>query len=144
MKTIITNSEKETLRLAKEIAAMLRGGDVLALKGDLGAGKTVLVKGIARALGIKKTVISPTFVIMMLYRAVTRPEAKIRRLCHIDAYRIGKNDLVSIGAPDYFARQDTVTIIEWADKVRTALPKKTRWVEISNMGKEKRRFKLKF
>lgn len=147
MKTVITKSEIETIKLAKEIAGKLKGGDLVALEGNLGAGKTVLVKGIARALGIKKTVQSPTFVIMMLYQVPAKAGKKankLKYLCHIDAYRIKEKDVLAIGAEDYFARPDTLTIIEWAGKIKKILPKKAKWITITAIGKEKRSFKLNF
>lgn len=146
MRTIVTNSEKETFKLGKEIAAELKGGDLAAIKGDLGAGKTVLAKGISLGLGIKETVKSPTFVIMMLYEIKSAKilKRKIKYVCHIDAYRINKKSLLAVGAQDYLRRQDTITIIEWAGKVKELLPKKTKWIEIKPAGQTKRKISLNF
>jgi len=95
----------------------LRGGEILALYGDLGAGKTALVQGIAAGLGIKATVNSPTFTIMKLYPA---KKGQIKRLCHIDAYRLSQGkELLEIGAGDYLGAADTVSTVEWAEKIET-------------------------
>ena len=108
---------------------------MLGLIGNLGAGKTIFTKGLALGLGIKKNIASPTFVLMKVYpvkshRAKILPKAKF--LVHIDAYRIkSAKDLIAIGADEYFKRLDTVTVIEWADKIKKILPKKTKFVNIS-------------
>jgi len=116
----ISNSQEETFVIGKELAATLQGGEILALSGDLGAGKTAFVQGLAVGLGVKDQVNSPTFAIMKLYRA---NRAKIKQLCHVDAYRLSSaSELSDIGISDYFNQSDTVTAIEWADKVKSVLP----------------------
>ena len=129
---ITTNSEKETFEFAKKYAKKLRGGEVIGLVGDLGAGKTVFAKGLAAGLGIKETITSPTFVIMKIYQIQNstcpsgRREFKIKNLAHIDAYRVKTpQDIIAIGANEYFNRSDAVTIIEWADKIKGIKPTKT-------------------
>ena len=138
MKKIITHSEKQTLNLGKKIAKKLlachaesaswqrrRSGEVLALNGELGSGKTVLIKGIAAGLGIKKHITSPTFVVMKLYK-IQNPKSEIQNLLHIDAYRLNSGqDLVNIGVKDWLAKPNTVTVIEWAERVKNILPKDT-------------------
>ncbi|MFA6146394.1 MAG: tRNA (adenosine(37)-N6)-threonylcarbamoyltransferase complex ATPase subunit type 1 TsaE [Patescibacteria group bacterium] len=119
MKKIITHSERQTISLGKKIAKKLVGGEVLALNGELGSGKTVLIKGIAAGLGIKKHVTSPTFVVMKIYSAKFK-------ICHIDAYRLSSGqDLINIGVKDWLAKPNTVTVIEWAERVKNILPKDT-------------------
>jgi len=122
---IITKSEKETFDFAKKYAQELKGGEVIGLIGDLGAGKTVFAKGLAAGLGIKDTITSPTFVLMKIYQ--TGGRKNIKTLCHIDAYRVkSAQDILAIGAEEYFNRPDTVSMIEWADKVKKILPQETR------------------
>jgi len=121
---ITTKSEKETYDFAKKYAKKLKGDEVIGLVGDLGAGKTVFAQGLAAGLGVKETVNSPTFVLMKLY-PVKQP-GKIKFLCHIDAYRITKaQDIIAIGAEEYLNRPDTVTVVEWADRIKNVLPSKT-------------------
>ncbi len=125
MSKIITKSEKETFDFAKKYAQELKGGEVIGLIGDLGAGKTVFAKGLAAGLGIKDTITSPTFVLMKIYQ--TGGRKNIKTLCHIDAYRVkSAQDILAIGAEEYFNRPDTVSMIEWADKVKKILPQETR------------------
>ena len=105
----VTQGEGETLALGRRVGELCRPGTVLALIGDLGAGKTRFVKGLASALGIEeKSVTSPTFVIMNLY------PGRIR-VAHYDLYRLEAVDLASLGYADL--RDDSVSVIEWADKV---------------------------
>lgn len=114
-------SEQETIELAREIAPKLKGGDILALSGDLGAGKTTFTKGLAVALGITKNVTSPTFAIMNVYEL---PEIKngIKTLVHIDAYRLETSDeILTIGVQDYLSQPDILTVIEWPEKIQPML-----------------------
>lgn len=114
-KNKITKSEEETFNLGKKLAGKLSGGEVIALEGDLGAGKTVFSQGLCAGLGYKKRVQSPTFVLMKIY---SLEKDKIKQICHIDAYRLNSlGDLEAIGARDYFNQKNTVTVIEWADKL---------------------------
>ncbi|MDD3285835.1 MAG: tRNA (adenosine(37)-N6)-threonylcarbamoyltransferase complex ATPase subunit type 1 TsaE, partial [Patescibacteria group bacterium] len=113
----ISHSLEETQALGKKIASTFRGGEILALSGDLGAGKTAFVQGLAAGLNIKGRVNSPTFTIMKLYPA---KKGNIKQLCHIDAYRISSGkELLDIGADDYIGQKDTVSAIEWIERVDT-------------------------
>jgi len=125
-----STSEKQTLDFAKNFSKELTGGEIIGLIGDLGAGKTVFTKGLAAGLGVKKNISSPTFVLMKIYPVVNHQ--KIKLLVHIDAYRIkSAEDLIAIGANEYFKRSDAITVIEWADKIKKILPKKTRLITIA-------------
>jgi len=128
MVKIITHTEKETIKFADRLAKQLQGGEIIGLVGDLGAGKTVFVKGLAKSLGIKKTITSPTFVLMKIY-SLSRKQKKIKNLVHIDAYRlVNPEDIITIGANEYWQRPDTVTVIEWADKIKKILPRQTKFI----------------
>jgi tRNA threonylcarbamoyladenosine biosynthesis protein TsaE len=117
MVKIITRSEKETFEFAKKYAQTLKGGEVIGLIGDLGAGKTVFVKGVAAGLGIKKTITSPTFVLMKVYPV--RKHKTIKNLVHIDAYRL-KGEVWDLGLNEYL-NNETAIIIEWPSKIRNYL-----------------------
>jgi len=100
----------------------VRAGDVLALTGDLGAGKTQFVKGLASGLGVNADVTSPTFTLIHEYRGGRLP------LYHIDCYRLETLDeLLAIGVDEYL-RSDGVTAIEWADKFAELLPPDAQWL----------------
>lgn len=136
----LTTSDKQTFALAKKFAKTLKGGEVLALSGNLGAGKTVFTKGLATGLGIKKIVNSPTFLLMNIYQA----KGNIKQLIHIDTYRLNKaSDLVDIGASDYFGDPSNVVVIEWADKVKKFLPKKRIEINIEIKKENQRLIEIK-
>ena len=128
---MISHNEEETRKIAIGLAKRLRGGEVVLLYGDLGAGKTVFVKGLAKALGIKETIKSPTFNIMKIYNTKAQkhhPSPRLRMasksiktLCHIDAYRLKSyDDLLDIGADEYFGKENAVSVIEWAERAEGA------------------------
>jgi len=136
MKQIITKSEAQTLALGKKLAGRLKGGEVVALVGDLGAGKTVLARGLARGLDIKNIINSPTFVLMKIYR-IRNYKLKIRNFIHIDAYRLNSEQgLIDIGIFDWLGRKDSVVLIEWAERVKKILPKKAIKIRIKFGKKE--------
>lgn len=109
----ISREPQQTLEFAKRLAAMLQPGDVIALEGDLGAGKTTFTKGLAEGLGIKRTVNSPTFTIIKEYQG-TMP------LYHMDVYRV-KDSFEDLGFDEYF-EGNGVTVVEWAHLIREQLP----------------------
>ncbi|HCC23846.1 TPA: tRNA (adenosine(37)-N6)-threonylcarbamoyltransferase complex ATPase subunit type 1 TsaE [Candidatus Falkowbacteria bacterium] len=118
---IITNSEQETFDFGRNLASELKGGEVFLLQGNLGAGKSVLVRGVASGLGITKQITSPTFVIMKVYDVFNH--ATIKKLVHIDAYRVEAVDLFQIGLEEYLNHPETVVFIEWGEKVEPELKK---------------------
>lgn len=121
MKTLTSHSEEETKKIAAELALSLPDGTIIALQGDLGAGKTTFTKGLAEGLGIKETLSSPTFTLMNVYQ-IPQPVRDIRTLVHIDTYRLEREqELLDIGAEDYLGRPGTISVIEWADKIPTIL-----------------------
>ncbi len=133
---IITNSEQETYDFALKFAEKLAGGEVLALSGDLGAGKTVFARGLAHGLGYDKNVNSPTFVIMKNYNV---GKSHIKEFVHIDAYRLERGEeLEAIGAQDYLGKSDVVVVIEWPENIKSILPNKTIFINISNLDEQRR------
>jgi tRNA threonylcarbamoyladenosine biosynthesis protein TsaE len=137
----VSKSEKETFNFAKKFAGKLAGGEVLCLIGDLGAGKTAFTKGLAVGLKIKNIITSPTFVLMKNYKV--SGHKTIKHLAHIDAYRLtGGEQLLGIGAEDYFSHPECVTVIEWADRVKDIWPKKVIRVEFKIGKGDKREIKI--
>lgn len=121
---IISNSVEETENLGAQLAARLPAGSIVAFTGDLGAGKTAFVRGMARGLGITERVTSPTFTIVNEYEGGTRP------LFHFDLYRLGSADeLFDIGWEDYLARGG-ICAVEWSERAPEAMEGCVR-VEIS-------------
>ncbi len=131
--TVVSKSESETITLGEKIAKQLKPGDLVALSGDLGAGKTTLVKGIAKGLKVKnyKYVNSPSFVLVKEYKG------KIP-LYHFDIYRLDNlKDIEDIGYEDYLGRRGVV-VIEWAKKMSRILPKKHLDVALKIKGPNER------
>ena len=119
MERIELKSEGDTKKLAEEIASKLVGGEVLALVGDLGAGKTTFTQYLAQALEVKKHVNSPTFVVMKIYETGRKP---LDHLVHMDAYRLSSEDeLDDLGLDQYIKETNSVVVIEWADKIKNYL-----------------------
>lgn len=111
----VSHSTQETEQFGEEIAKSLRGGDVLAFTGSLGMGKTAFTRGLARGLGCRGRVTSPTFTIVNEYDGKTP-------LFHFDMYRLGSSDeLFDIGWDDYLARGG-VCAVEWSENVADAIP----------------------
>ena len=120
MITLISKSRDDTIAFGARLARRLKKGDVVALAGELGAGKTVLVKGIAKGLGVRdiRSVNSPSFVIVKEYRG-SMP------LTHFDIYRLDSPSTLNEIGYDEYVYGDGVTVIEWADKIRSLLPRRS-------------------
>jgi len=134
---MLTRSAKETIKLGKEFAGELCKGDVVALCGDLGSGKTTFTKGIGKGLGVKDAlhINSPTFVLIKEY------EGRLL-LYHLDLYRLDDlKDIEDIAVEEYMYG-DGVTIIEWAEKAKKILPKKHIVVKFKIKGAEEREIKI--
>ena len=135
-------NEKETRELAVQIAQELLKEDkkesatVIALEGDLGVGKTTFTQSFAKALGIKKRVLSPTFLIMK--RFPTPNSKNFENLYHIDAYRVGKDDLEDLNFEEIIQKPNVV-LIEWANRVKSILPKDTIWLRFKHGKRENER-----
>ena len=125
----LSNSTQETEAIGEGLAKKLRPGDVLAFTGSLGMGKTAFTRGLARGLGCRGRVTSPTFTIVNEYEGKTP-------LFHFDMYRLGSSDeLFDIGWDDYLARGG-VCAVEWSERVSDALPDGTIFVDIARGEKD--------
>ena len=129
----ITENAEQTMKLGELFAQKLKKGDVVLLKGEMGAGKTVFVKGIARALGITDRITSPTYAYMNDYDG---------KLYHYDCYRLSSGeDAESLGLTDYFYAEG-ICVIEWSENIADVLPKNTISVTIEKIGENQRRIEL--
>ncbi len=108
MKTLITNNPEETRLLGEKIGNLLKSGDTVAFTGELGAGKTCLIKAICSGLGVKENVSSPTFTLIQEYKGILP-------VYHFDLYRLKEHDLYDLGYWEYFEK-DGICLIEWADR----------------------------
>ena len=129
MAKVITENAEQTRKVAAEYAKTLRGGDVVLLDGEMGAGKTVFVKGLALGMGITEEVTSPTYAYMNDYDG---------RLFHYDCYRIESAEQAErLGLADYFG-MGGVCVIEWARNIAPLLPEECKRVTIKKIGENKR------
>jgi tRNA threonylcarbamoyladenosine biosynthesis protein TsaE len=128
-------------RIIKELAKQKNAGaTVLALTGDLGTGKTTLTKEIAKQLGIKKNIISPTFVIMKFYSLPKDQKIlpSLKKLVHLDAYRLeDENDLLKIGWQEIMTEPNLV-IVEWPEIVKKEIPQNALLVKLSHIDEKTR------
>lgn len=115
MEIIFTKSAEQTQNLGEKIAGDLKSGGLICLYGDLGSGKTTFVQGLARGLGIKKRILSPTFLIVREYP----------NFYHLDLYRLQKSqEIVDLGFKEMMENPQNVVVIEWAEKAKDLLPQK--------------------
>jgi tRNA threonylcarbamoyladenosine biosynthesis protein TsaE len=134
---IISRSARETVSLGKALAKNLLPGDIICLCGDLGSGKTVLTKGIARGLGVKKDeIISPTFVLIREY-----PMARIP-LYHFDLYRLQEEkEILAVGYEEYLFGKG-ISVIEWAQRLGRLMPQEYLGVSLAVVSERKRRIEF--
>jgi tRNA threonylcarbamoyladenosine biosynthesis protein TsaE len=128
---VVSRSPEETEAAGERLGRGLGAGAVVALTGELGAGKTCFIQGLVRGLGVTARATSPTFVLINEYRG----RVPVR---HVDAYRtMSLTELMDLGLPELFD-EDGVTVVEWADKLGPLLPARTIHVHIAGLGDEPR------
>lgn len=147
----ITKSAKETKDFAEDFAKLIlskklgKGARVLALAGELGAGKTTFVQGFFKGLGIKARAVSPTFIIFRRHHipSHTGHRSKVlgyKSVFHMDAYRLsGDKDLSPLGFKEIIDNPENILLVEWAGNIKNALPKGTKWIEFSHGKKPSER-----
>lgn len=129
MAIFLSGSEEATIQFAKEYAKTLKSGDVVLLYGEMGAGKTVFVKGVAQGLGVDDEILSPTYAYMNDYYG---------KLYHYDCYRLSSGEQAErLGLTDYFYA-DGVCVIEWAQNIKSVLPSDCKKVTIKKLGTKNR------
>lgn len=129
MATFISHGVNDTLRFAEAYSKELKKGDVVLLGGEMGAGKTVFCKGVAKGLGIEEEVLSPTYAYMNDYSG---------KLYHFDCYRLSCGEQAeALGLCDYFYA-DGICLVEWAENISSVLPEKVKRVTIQKISGEER------
>ena len=134
----LAKSKEETQNFAQQLAHKLRPGDFLAFYGELGSGKTTFIQGLAKGLGIKRRIISPTFIIVRHY------QLEYGNFYHIDLYRTQtKHDLLGVGLDQIVKDRDNIVALEWAEKMGEMLPQKRIEIKCENLGGDKRLIKIR-
>jgi tRNA threonylcarbamoyladenosine biosynthesis protein TsaE len=150
-KIYITNSFEKTQELGKEFAQTLKGGELIALYGNLGGGKTTFVQGIALGLGIKKRIISPTFIIVRTYQIKLKSQSSkfktaiqnSKFLYHVDLYRTETaGDIRGLGIDEIIGNSNNIIVVEWAEKMRDFLPAKRLDIYFKYLDENKREIKI--
>lgn len=133
-----TTSAEQTQKIAAKLAKkFINTGGVIALIGNLGAGKTTFTQGFAKALGIKDKIISPTFVVTRQHQFEDE-----RFLFHIDLYRLETVDIRSLGIEEFIALPGSIVLVEWPEKILNQLPKNTIKIEIEKTGETERTIRI--
>ncbi len=138
---IRSDSTLQTKKIAQLLAEELRGGEIICLAGDLGAGKTTFAQGLLKGLKIKGPYTSPTFAIVKEYKINLKfkiSNLKLLSVYHIDAYRITAKDLLELGFGDFVGKKNTVVILEWPEKVKKIIPKDAVWINFQWIGEKER------
>ena len=131
-----TKSAEETKAVGERFSTHLNRGDIVAFSGELGAGKTTFIQGIAKGLGIKGRIISPTFIILRKYDTLEKYD-----FYHVDLYRLEgnlKNETENLGLTEIFEKKKDIVVIEWAEKIKDLLPGNTIWVDIQSTDENQR------
>jgi tRNA threonylcarbamoyladenosine biosynthesis protein TsaE len=133
----VSKSEKETARIAGKIINNFPDCNLFGLSGNLGSGKTVFVKGVAKAIGVKENITSPTFVVMKMY------QGRKHNLIHIDAYRLeGRVDLETIGFGEFSSDSMGFVFIEWPEKVFDTIPKDMKIINFEYLDEKTRKITI--
>lgn len=133
----ISKSEKDTEKFAYDFAKTLKGDEIILLEGDLGAGKTTFTKSLAKALGIKEHITSPTFTLVNEYHSGKYP------LFHFDMYRLeDESEAIELGLDEYFNKK-AISIIEWPMRIKDLLPQNHMLITIEKIDDNSRKFTLR-
>lgn len=138
-----TSSEQETKQLAKKLSRDIKN-NIIALTGELGAGKTIFSQGFAKGFGIKEKIISPTFVLIRQHQIPASPASRLgepdtkKVLYHIDLYRLEDiKDLKELGLEEILSDPKNIVLIEWAEKISDSLPDKVTYINIQKDGSKR-------
>jgi tRNA threonylcarbamoyladenosine biosynthesis protein TsaE len=145
--TLVTHSQHETQAFGVRLAQTMQSKCVVALSGDLGAGKTTFTQGVLEGLGAIPPYTSPTFVIMKQYdidatNNATNNANNIQRVYHIDAYRIGSKEMLSLGWEEWLDDEQGVVLVEWSEHIADILPSTAQMIRLQWVSENERRIEV--
>ena len=131
----VSHSAVQTRRLGARLGALLQGGDLICLEGVLGSGKTCLAQGIGRGWGVMQTLVSPSYVLVREYTGLSDDAT----LYHVDLYRVsGVGEAIDIGLDELLGAENSVAVVEWADRARTLMPPDHLWIRLEYIDSTRR------
>ena len=137
------SSPKKTQAFALKAVTNFIDTNLVCLYGDLGSGKTTFVQGLAKKLGVKEEVRSPSFNLIREYKINSKKLSSFKYLVHIDCYRLNSNkDFKSVDVKEYWQNKRNLVVIEWAEKVKSILPKQRLDLEFFHVDQNKRMIKV--
>jgi len=144
---INTASAEETQKIARELLKNIMPPQskavILAMEGELGSGKTTFIQGLARALGVKEKVLSPTFVVMKKYQLDNCPIGQFNNFYHFDCYRLeDSREILALGFKEIIKDSKNLVAIEWAEKIKKILPPDAVWMKFEHLGEDKRKIEI--
>ena len=149
MKEIITNNFEETQKLGEDLAQEILSGEkpnVVCLEGELGSGKTTFTQGLLKGLGVEGPYTSPTFLVMKEYKPHPDPllkkERRIMNIYHIDAYRVGSDDILALGWGEIISDPKNIVIVEWSDRIKNILPERCINIKFEWLDEDRREIKI--
>lgn len=138
----ISKNAEETQKIGEILGRTIRGGTAIALTGDLGAGKTTFVKGLAKGLGVKSTVTSPTFLLIKKY-SIQKVRSMVESFYHIDCYRLeNEKKLQFLGIEEILNDKRAVVAVEWPEKIKKLLPKSVIKIKFSWTSEKERKISI--
>ncbi|MFA7319004.1 MAG: tRNA (adenosine(37)-N6)-threonylcarbamoyltransferase complex ATPase subunit type 1 TsaE [Parcubacteria group bacterium] len=146
-KELITTTSAQTQEAGRLLAKEFQGGEVICLSGELGAGKTTFTQGLLGGLGLEGPFTSPTFLVMKEYEikypiSNIQYPIKYQNVYHIDAYRVGTEDILALGWEEMVANPENIIIIEWAERVKEIIPNNAIWINFEWLDENRRKITL--
>lgn len=139
-KEIITKNADETRVWARELARGMKGGEIICLQGDLGAGKTTFSQGFLSELGAQGALTSPTFVVMKQY-VLEDNFLSLKNIYHIDTYRVESKDILDLGWEEITNDKSNIILVEWPEKIKDIIPTRAIWLKFELINEETRKIR---
>lgn len=140
-KEVITKNADETREWARKMARGMKGGEIICLKGDLGAGKTTFSQGFLGELGAQGALTSPTFVVMKQY-VLEDNFLNLKNIYHIDTYRVESKDILDLGWEEIINDKRNIVLVEWPEKIKDIIPVSSIWINFEIVDEEKRKISV--